>query len=271
MKWYSIGEFAAKTGVTPDFIKYYEKNGLLTPKVSDTGYRSYTAVRVSNVSECIKLKNMGFSAKEINQLLKETDFQATVKLLTSRRKDVEAQIRYLQGVLDYTDEIETQLNAYGRNAWHIDWFEDFYFLIQSRNFSFENVGNEKILKQWQKWQPNVRATARVDNRTGKAPVIEWGVSVPASFAEAQELPLGQPVEHIPAGRYLEFFDKRLLPDNQDNDNHESVRRGMFCNVQKILDRHSFEVCGPSYFIVQTKIRENGLRYTYQKVRVPIAN
>ena len=28
MKWYSIGEFAAKTGVTPDFIKYYEKNGL---------------------------------------------------------------------------------------------------------------------------------------------------------------------------------------------------------------------------------------------------
>ena len=269
MKWYSIGEFAAKTGVTPDFIKYYEKNGLLKPKVSESGYRSYTAVRVSNVSECIKLKNMGFSAKEINLLLTETDFQNTVELLTSRRKEVEDQIRYLQGVLDYTDEIRDQLDAYGRDAWHIDWFDDFYFLGQSRNFSFEKVGDEKILKEWQKWQPNVRATARVDNRKEKAPLIEWGVSVPAVFAEAQGLPLTAPVEHVPAGRYLEFFDKRMLPDDQDNDDHEAVRQGMFCNVQKILNRHNFRVCGPSFFIVQTKIRENGVRYTYQKVRVPI--
>ena len=269
MKWYSIGEFAAKTGVTPDFIKYYEKNGLLTPKVSESGYRSYTAVRVSNVSECIKLKNMGFSAKEINLLLTETDFQSTVELLTSRRHDVENQIRYLQGVLDYTDEIRTQLDAYGRDAWHIDLFEDFYFLIQSRNFSFDRLGDEKILKEWQQWQPYVRATARVDNRPGKPPVIEWGVSVPASFARAQGLTLDAPVEHIPGGRYLEFFDKRLLPDDQNNDDHEGVRRGMFSNVQRILNKHNFEVVGPSFFIVQTKMRENGLRYTYQKVRVPI--
>ena len=269
MKWYSIGEFAAKTGVTPDFIKYYEKNNLLKPRISDNGYRSYTAVRVSNVSECIKLKNMGFSAKEINLLLTNTDFQTTVDLLTGRRGEFENQIRFLQGILDYTDEIKTQLDAYGRDAWRVDMIEDYYFLIQSRNFSFDNLGDEKILREWQKWQPVVRATARLDSRSGTPAVIDWGVSVPASFARAQGLPLDPPVEYIPAARCLEYFDKRLLPDDQDNDDHEAVRRGMFINVRKILDKHNFKPAGPSYFIVQTKIRENGLRYTYQKIHVPL--
>lgn len=269
MKWYPIGEFAAKTGVTPDFVKYHEKTGVLTPKITDNGYRYYTAVRVSNVSECIKLRNMGFSGKEIRELTSDTDYKHTAELFSSRRTDIERRIRYLQEVLKYTDEMDAALDAYDKCAWNVGWFEDFYFLAQSRNFSFDGVGDELILKEWQQWQPVVRATARLDSRPEIQPVIDWGVSVPAAFAKEQGLPLDAPVEYIPAGRYLEYFDKRLLPDDQNNDDYQLVRNGMFRNVQKILDKYGFKVIGPSYFIVQTKLRENGLRYTYQKIHVPI--
>lgn len=270
MKWYPIGEFAAKNGVTPDFVKYHEKSGTLCPKITDNGYRYYTAVRVSNVSECVKLKNMGFSGSEIRKLTADTDYEHTIELFRNRRLDIEKKIRYLQGVLDYTEEMEFSQEAYADRAWNVGWFEDFYFLMQSRNFSFDGIGSEKIVKEWQQWQPVVRATARVDNRAGAALNIDWGLSVPADFARAQGLTLDAPVEYIPAGRYLEYFDKRLLPDNQNNDDHAEVRQIMFSNVQRVIDSHNFEVTGPGFFIVQTKLREDGLRYTYQKIHVPIA-
>lgn len=270
MKWYPIGKFAAKTGVTPDFVKYHEKNGVLEPKITDNGYRYYTAVRVSNVSECVKLKNMGYSGREIQQFMTETDYESTVALFKEKRVDIERRIRYLQGLLDYTDEMDETYEAYGNCAWSVRFFDDYYFLMQTRNFRFEGIGDEHILKEWQQWQPIVRATARVDSRRELPPVIDWGVSVPAEFARRQGLNIGAPVEVLPGGRYLEYFDKRLLPDDQDNDNFESVRDTMFINVKRIIEAHNFTVTGPSYFLVQTKLREEGLRYTYQRIRVPIA-
>ncbi len=269
MKWYPIGEFAAKTGVTPDFVKYHEKNGVLEPKITDNGYRYYTPVRVSNVSECVKLKNMGFTGREIMELTAEKNYAETIELFNSRREDIENRIRFLKGVLEYTDDMAGTLNAYDERAWNVGWFDDFYFLVQTRNFTFEGIGNEHILREWQKWQPVVRATARVDGRPDQPPVIDWGVAVPASFAREQGLNISKPVEYIPAARYLEYFDRRPIPPDQDNDDHESVRRIMFSNVQKVIDRYNFKVTGPSFFIVQTKLHENGQRYTYQKIRVPI--
>ena len=41
MKKYSIGKFAKYSGVTPDFIKYYEKHHIMIPSVEPNGYRSY--------------------------------------------------------------------------------------------------------------------------------------------------------------------------------------------------------------------------------------
>ena len=269
MKWYPIGEFAAKTGVTPDFVKYHEKNGTLQPKITENGYRYYTAVRVSNVSECLKLKNMGFSGREIRELTSGTDYAQTIELFNSRRTDIECRIRYLQGLLEYTDEMNDTCDAYAAEAWHIRQFEDFYYLMQTRNFLFDDIGDQKILKEWQQWQPVVRATARVDGRKELPPVIDWGVSVPGDFARKQGLTLKDPVEHIPAGRYLEYFDRRAIPYDQNNDDHEEVRNNMFANVNKILEQHNFKLTGPSFFIVQTKLFEDGQRYTYQKIRVPI--
>jgi len=70
-------------------------------------------------------------------------------------------------------------------------------------------------------------------------------------------PIPEPVEWVPSKRYLEFYDRRILEDNPQNDDLDTVRNNMYINVTKIIDKYNFQVSGPSFFMVDTKIREEG--------------
>lgn len=64
MKRYRIGDFARELGVTPDFLKYCEKHGYLTPQTELNGYRYYDFASSAPVIEYMKLRNQGFTARE---------------------------------------------------------------------------------------------------------------------------------------------------------------------------------------------------------------
>ena len=68
MKNYRIGELSKYLGVTPDFIKYYEKEGLIE-SIPGTSPKLYPFNQSSKILECIKLKSFGFSAKEMRDYL----------------------------------------------------------------------------------------------------------------------------------------------------------------------------------------------------------
>jgi DNA-binding transcriptional MerR regulator len=269
MKEYSIGDFAKKLGVTPDFLKYYEKQGLLQPKKTPSGYRYYEASSTSAVNECIKLKNWGFSSKEIEKLLHTTTYEKTVGYFEERRTGLLQQIQFLQGLVEYSENMSRSLPYYsGIDQWNIMKKEGFYYLSQSKNFQLnDNISH--IVKEWVAYMPLVSVTARV-NYSPAAPVIEWGFSVPQKIVNEQLLPITEPVEWIPPMRYLEFYDRRVLEDNPQNDDLNQVRNNMFINVNNIIEKYQLHVAGASFFMVETKIREEGKRYTYQKIYVPLS-
>jgi DNA-binding transcriptional MerR regulator len=270
MKEYSIGDFAKKLGVTPDFLKYYEKQGLLHPGKTPSGYRYYDVASTSLVNECIKLKNWGFSSKEIEKLLHTTTYEKTVGYFEERRSELLQQILFLQGLVEYSEAMSKSLPNYsGVDQWNIIKKDGFYYLSQSKNFVLNN-NISHIIKEWVKYIPLISITARV-NYSPAAPVIEWGFSAPQKIVDEQMLPIAAPVEWIPPTRYLEFYDRRILEDNPQNDDLNQVRNNMFINVNKIIDKYHFLVAGPSFFMVETKIREEGKRYTYQKIYVPLHN
>lgn len=268
MKQYSIGDFAKKLGVTPDFLKYYEKQGLLHSKKTPTGYRYYDAASTSPINECIKLKNWGFSSKEIEKLLHTTTYEQTVTYFEERRSGLLQQIKFLQGLVEYSEDMSKSLPYYsGIDQWNIIRKEGFYYLSQSTNFELNN-NISPIVKEWANYLPLVSVTARV-NYSPASPIIEWGFSVPQEIVKEQHLPIGEPVEWIPSRRYLEFYDRRILEDNPQNDDLNAVRNNMYINVNKIIEKYQLKVTGPSFFMVETKIREEGKRYTYQKIYVPL--
>jgi DNA-binding transcriptional MerR regulator len=62
-----ISEFAEQTGLSKDTIRYYEKINLIEPAIHHK-QRDYSGEDIEKVQTIIKLKDTGFSLKEIKVL-----------------------------------------------------------------------------------------------------------------------------------------------------------------------------------------------------------
>lgn len=98
-----IKQFAAKFNIQPDTIRYYEKEGVLKPKRQDNGYRTYDEVCVQQLQFILVLKQLGFTIKEIRQLLSlkgkpasELCNQMSVALFEDKITLLEQKIKFYQ-------------------------------------------------------------------------------------------------------------------------------------------------------------------------------
>ena len=68
---YKIGDFSSMSKTTIKTLRYYEKEGLLTPVYIDqnTGYRYYQSSQLIDISKIISLRQIGLSIKEIKKVL----------------------------------------------------------------------------------------------------------------------------------------------------------------------------------------------------------
>ena len=97
----SIGQVARQGGVGVETVRFYERQGLLEkPSRSESGYRQYPPEAVSRLHFIKKAKEVGFSLKEIKELLSlRLDATATCRDVRSRAEakilDIEQKLQAL--------------------------------------------------------------------------------------------------------------------------------------------------------------------------------
>ncbi|KVA15179.1 MerR family transcriptional regulator [Burkholderia ubonensis] len=73
----TVSDAAARLGVTPRTLKYYEERGLVTPSRSEGRYRLYDEADLERFARILRLRALGFSLQGITEMLKrpleETD------------------------------------------------------------------------------------------------------------------------------------------------------------------------------------------------------
>lgn len=71
----SISQVAKLTGVSIRTLQYYDEIGLLKPsKLTASGYRMYDGDALQTLQQILFFKELGFSLKEIKEILKKPDF-----------------------------------------------------------------------------------------------------------------------------------------------------------------------------------------------------
>ena len=102
MTLYSIGQVAKQSNVSVETIRYYEKEGLIEePERKESGYRQYKGEAIARLSFIQQAKELGFSLKEIGELLSIKSDANTVcsdvkQLAQDKLDDVECKIKILQ-------------------------------------------------------------------------------------------------------------------------------------------------------------------------------
>ncbi len=102
MEGFTTGQLAKKAGVNIETIRYYERRGLIPkPGRRDSGYRQYSHEAVKRVQFIRHAKDLGFSLKEIHELLSlRHDPGTPCSMVKNRAKskieDIEAKIGALR-------------------------------------------------------------------------------------------------------------------------------------------------------------------------------
>lgn len=100
---YRIGELAARGGVTPDALRYYERLGLLpAPQRSAGGYRLYGGGALDRVRFIKQAQALGLSLREVRDLVDWADrgglkrCERVRDLLRRKLADLDARLAELQ-------------------------------------------------------------------------------------------------------------------------------------------------------------------------------
>ncbi|MGP0585599.1 MerR family transcriptional regulator [Paenibacillus timonensis] len=109
-----IKEFANKYQIQTDTLRFYEKENLLNPIRRENGYREFDDECEKQIQLIIVLKQLGFTIKEIQQLLLIRDDRSisteckdtTVMLLNQKMMNLEEKIRFYQQALKVVQTIK---------------------------------------------------------------------------------------------------------------------------------------------------------------------
>lgn len=99
----TIGQLARAGGVNVETVRYYQRRGLLiTPGKPVSGVRRYTAETLGRLRFIKRAQELGFTLREIAELLKLGDgsCQETRTIAERRLADIEARIHDLESMRD---------------------------------------------------------------------------------------------------------------------------------------------------------------------------
>lgn len=98
-----INDVEQALGISKANIRFYEKQGLLTPERSENKYRIYSDADVERLKTIIVLRKLGIPVQNISKILDgDLDFQDAMRENVS---DLEKQIEQLEGALNLSRQI----------------------------------------------------------------------------------------------------------------------------------------------------------------------
>jgi MerR family copper efflux transcriptional regulator len=102
MSLLSIGQLAKRAGVAIDTVRYYERDGLLSPSGRlPSGYRRYGEAELKRLRFIRRAKALGFSLADIRVLLslsRERNVAKVKRAAQTRLADVESRIHELERI-----------------------------------------------------------------------------------------------------------------------------------------------------------------------------
>ena len=120
-KLYTIGEVSRLCNISAKTLRFYDKIGMIVPdKVSESGYRYYSADTILNIPVVKYYKQMGFKLEEMQQLVNGDDFQEVQTSCKEKIDELWRQVREIQdsyvSVKDWYELLqEAKAVRYNRN------------------------------------------------------------------------------------------------------------------------------------------------------------
>jgi len=97
---YHIGEVASFLDITPDTIRFYEKEGIISPtKNPINGYREYSFEDISRLSDILFYRNVDFSIGDIRKIVNGVSSEEMLTMIHEKEQEVSKSLAFYRKLL----------------------------------------------------------------------------------------------------------------------------------------------------------------------------
>ena len=227
---YPIGSYAHYLGVTPDFLKHYERYHLIHTQTRESGYRYYPFGQTFRLIECLKMRNLSVPLRTMDALLNRSSEDEVMQYMDNRVEEIRRTIRFEQAVVRDQERLARWLRR--MRAKDEDWSllqdAELLFLPHTSGRSFlQDERIYAILSSWTDRLPIVKSCMRFDT---EAPSAEdslcWGLLAGAADCAEHGIAVNDVVERIHMDKALVYSFARASGSREE----ESAR------IARILGR-----------------------------------
>jgi DNA-binding transcriptional MerR regulator len=149
---YKIGDVSRLLGLTPEAIRYYEDQGIITPrKETKTGYRYYNVwdIHILILARCYR--QYGFSLAETAGLLNQSDGGEVIGHLEEREAELERQIMECSRLLRHIREKKAEIGRAEEQMgeFRIESSPEIYRLDTEKNYClYDNEEAMALMRTW---------------------------------------------------------------------------------------------------------------------------
>lgn len=144
-----IGDVSKFLHISDQMIRYYEKNGVISPKRSGNGnYREYTEMDVFLLFDALKYKEWNINIKDIHELVDSDYYNKLSELFDSFKMDLDNQIEYKTILKNKITSLQKDLKLCRYNLNHF-WVDSVpaKMLFYSGTSQGDQYGNSELSKK----------------------------------------------------------------------------------------------------------------------------
>lgn len=265
---YKIKQVSRILNIPVDTLRYYEKIGVITPKIDEKNrYRYYDAWDINYILEYVYYRKMDYSTNEIIRFIHKDSLDNQLQLIKEKQTYYEEKRNYYAKLAERNQWLTETLECIEEkiNQISLEYCPEYHYIIYRDNYTFrqqEDINQE--IGAWLKKYPFVEDIVIIPKKvimTRDDNEYAWTFAVSKDYFETVGLKKGNSVATI----------KKSLCISTIVDARE---QGMFHYelldpLLRFAQEHNFKLAGDPFGLLLIRTHEGDRLHRYIKFYVPI--
>lgn len=266
---YKINEVSKITGIPIDTLRYYEKIGVITPKVNETNnYRYYEAWDINFILDYNNYRKLEYSSKEALRFIHEAGMDEQVAMLRQKSSYYEEMMGHYSTLHSRNEEIIRQVRAIPESLGQIRLEVVPASLYISYRENYEFYGFKQYMEEVHEWLSRIELTEnaiilprdmlldRTENR------YQWALLVSEEEFRGLALPKSDHVGRIESGLCV----RTTVEAGGEGTFHYSL----LDPAMEYIKRHRFQLCGDPFGVLLIRSHDEKGIHRFFNFYIPIS-
>ncbi len=266
---YRAKEVSRITGIPVDTLRYFEKIGVISPKIDENNnYRYYSAWDINFLFEYLNYRALEYSSKDLIQYIHHASLQEQIDMMEKQGNYFREKRDHYQRLYDFSmSHLNAIRNIEGRlNKIEFESIPEYKYILYRQNYYFYN--SKTVSQEFKAWLANLSLTENVVIIPKE--IIEsqgdnqyfWGLMLRKDRFEMMGIQAGDNTRTIESMLCI----KTLVEANGEGTFHYHL----LDHAMTFIEEHNFKLAGDPFGILHTRSHNTDGIHRYIDFYLPIS-